>query len=249
MRMKHAIKVAIFCWIPMFSLAQLPLSEKGEGLMRREVYGGLTLATNGWGFNFNYAKQKNYRYKHVFGFHIGNIRHEKETKSYTSIFDDSKGYYYGKLNSVVSFRPFYGGKRVLFENRRNQGVEINFVWSAGLSIALINPVYLKIKVFDNQAGGFVNEEHRFDPQVHHTENIYGKSNWFKGFGESRLPLGIFTKYSFFFDLSAKKLNIWGVELGTQLEVFYERLPIVHNAKNHFAYPALFANIQFGRKLM
>lgn len=247
--MNNALKIVFFSLFPLFTFGQLPLVETGEGLMRREVYGGLTLATNGWGINFHYAKQKNYKYKYLYGIHIGNIRHEKETKSYTSVFEDAKGYYYGKLNSVLTFRPFYGGKRILFEKTRSQGVEINFIWSVGVSLALVKPTYLKIKKFNEENSKFETVEEQYDPSQHHPENIFGRSSWFKGFGGTKLSSGLFMKYGCYFDLSARRLNLWGVEIGAMADIYLERLPIMHNSKNHFIFPSLYANIMFGRKLM
>ena len=246
--MKIALKI-LFILVPLLTLGQIPLVEKGEGLMKRELYGGLTIRTNGWGFNFHYAKQKNYRYKHLYGIDIGNIRHEKETKSYTSVFEDAKSYYYGKMNSVIAFRPFYGGKRILFEQTRAQGIEINFIWSIGVSLALLKPVHLKIKQFNENLSKFETIEERYDPAIHHPENIFGRSSWFKGVGDMKLSPGLFMKYGFFFDLSAKKATIWGVEIGAMLDMYPQRLEIMHQANNHFIFPSLYANVMFGRKLM
>lgn len=239
----------ILILLPVLSFGQLPLDEKGEGLMRREVYGGVTFATHGWGIGVQYHKQKNYRYKHSFGVRITNIRHPKETKSFSSSFEKSKGYYYGKMNSVVAVRPFYGGKRVLFEKTRHQGVEINLIWGVGISLTLMKPVYLKIKKFDSETNEFITIEERYDPENHHPENIFGRSNWFKGLGDSKITAGLFSKFGFYFDLSAKREFIWGVELGGLLDVYVQKIPIMYNSSNTFIYPALYANIVLGKRLM
>ncbi|MEZ4924205.1 MAG: hypothetical protein R2780_13620, partial [Crocinitomicaceae bacterium] len=96
--------------------------DNGESkvLMRRDYSVGLNFNTRGWGFAFDYGWQKDYKYKQTVGFTCTNIRHEKEHKIYGAL-SNSKGYYLGKLESLVSFRPHYGGKFILFKAKRENG--------------------------------------------------------------------------------------------------------------------------------
>jgi hypothetical protein len=179
---------------------------------------------------------------------VSNIRHSKEVKSFTSIFQNARGYYYGKLNSLVALRPYFGGKRILFEPVRDQGVQISWIWNAGISLGLVKPVYLKIQQSGLGQSTGITEE-RYDPEKHHIENIYGRSSWWKGLSASRLTVGTFLRSGVFFDLSVRKFALWGMEIGGQLDVFYQRISLMHNSKSNFLFPSLYVQIALGRRLM
>jgi hypothetical protein len=247
--MKKSLKILFFCYFPLISFAQLPNEKKPEGQLKREIYGGLTLSTNGWGVNFQFAKRKTNRYKVMYGFSIGNIRNEKEHKAFNSVFKDAKGYYYGKLNSLLAFRPFYGGKILLFEKIRDKGVEIDFVWAAGLSLGLLKPVYLKVRKLDLNTSTFYNAEERYDPSIHHPENIYGRAPWYKGLGKASFLPGLFLKTGVYFDISTRRQLLWGIELGSQIDIYFQKVPLMYQVKNQYVFPSLYANITIGKRFL
>lgn len=245
---RFASKIALFFILPFGLLAQLPADTKGEGLLRREWTLGGVVATNGWGVQFNWLKQKTASYKHSWGIQVTSIRDPKEVKSFTSIFQNSRGYYYGKLNALLAFRPYFGGKRMLFEPVRDQGVQISWIWSAGLSLGLVKPVYLKIQQAPGGEQSGITEE-RYNPEIHYLETIYGRSSWFKGLGKSSLAIGTFFRSGVFFDLSVRKFALWGVEIGGQVDVFATRIPLMHATKDRFIFPSLYVQVALGRRLM
>ena len=154
----------ILLMLPAFAFSQEVDNGEVKTLMRRDYSVGLNFNTSGWGFAFDYGWQKNYKYKQIIGFTATNVRHEKEHKIYS---DNNKGYYLGKLESLISFRPHYGGKFVLFKAKRENGIEISAKWSLGPSVGLIKPVYLKINKIS--ANTIIDE--RYNPQVHNAGNI------------------------------------------------------------------------------
>lgn len=222
--------------------------EKNEAKMlyRKVVYGGVNIATNGWGVTLNYGWQKNYKYRHVVGFTAANIRHEKEVKSFSPYYEDAKGFYYGKLNSLVSLRPHFGGQVVMFNRLREKGVEISFMWSVGLSLTLVKPVYLEVRKYEGSQQVIVKE--RYDPMIHNRENIYGRAGWFNGFGESSFNPGVFAKTGFFFDFASKHSKIFGVEFGVSLDTYFLKVDVMHASPTRNLFPSLYANILFGGKL-
>lgn len=247
--MKNSLKILILSFFPFFLAAQLPNKQETGVLMKREFYGGLTLTTNGWGVNFSYGRQKNVRYKALYGIDIGNIRNKKEYKSFSTFLNKSKSYYYGKLNSLLVFRPFYGGKVLLFEKKRENATEIDFVWATGFSLGLLKPVYLKIRELDKTTSVFHNVEERYDPAKHYPENIYGRAPWYKGLSESKLLPGIFVKVGFNFDISTRKSRLWGIEIGGKADIYFQTVPLMYNTKNYSIFPAFYANITLGKRMI
>lgn len=228
---------------PLFG--QEPDKDEGGTLMRRDILGGINFNTNagstGWGIAFEYAVQKNYKYRNTFGFTLTNIRHPKEFKIYSNF--SSRGYFYGKLNSLVVFRPTFGGKRTLFRAERENGIEITAKWALGPSIGLVKPVYVRV-----DKNGTTIEE-RYDPTIHNIENITARSSWTVGFGESTLEFGAFAKAGVDFNFSSTKNKISGGEIGVMADYFLTNsIEILDLNKPQRFYAALYLQFNLGQKL-
>ena len=229
--------------LPLFG--QEPDRDEGGVLMRRDISGGINFNTNAgstcWGVAFEYAIQKNYKYRNTFGFTLTNIRHPKEFKIYSHL--SSKGYFFGKLNSLVVFRPTFGGKRTLFRAERENGIEITAKWALGPSIGLVKPVYVLV----NKNGSPVEE--RYDPSVHYQENITARASWTEGFGESTLEFGAFAKAGFDFNFSTTKNKISGGELGVMADYFLTNgIQLLHQNDPQRIYGAIYLQFNLGQKL-
>lgn len=234
-----------FLFISFGTFAQEVENGESKVLMRRDYSIGLNFNTRGWGLAFDYGWQKNYKYKQTIGFTCTNIRHEKEHKIFGA-WSNSKGYYLGKLKSLVSFRPHYGGKWILFKAKRENGIEISAKWSVGPSFGLLKPVYVKI---ENPVGASTDE--RYDPSNpnHNAFSISSRSSWFKGLGESTMRVGAFGKFGFDFNFGALKNGISGGELGVMLDYFPGReVEIMHNNPNSNFFTALYLQFNIGQKL-
>jgi hypothetical protein len=239
-------KRCLYLFLVLISLsAQAQEVENGESkvLLRRDYSAGLNFNVRGWGFAFDYGWQKNYKYEQTVGFTSSNIRHEKEHKIF-GILSNSKGFYLGKLKSLVSFRPHYGGKYILFKAKRENGIEISAKWSVGPSFGLVKPVYLKIEKIGAPA-----VDERYDPAVHNAFNISARSSWFKGLGEATVRVGGFGKFGVDFNFGALKNGISGGEFGVMLDYFPGReIEIMANNENSNFFTSLYLQFNIGQKL-
>jgi hypothetical protein len=245
--LKRSVNI-LFIFLFISSVVQGQEAEKGDVKMlyKKLIYAGVNVATNGWGITFNYGWQKNYKYRHVAGFTAANMRHEKEVKTFSPYYEDAKGFYYGKLNSLFSLRPHFGGQAIMFNKLREKGVEISFMWSVGPSLTLIKPVYLEVRKFEG--GVQVLRKEQYDPSEHNRENIYGRAGWFNGFNESKFNVGVFAKAGFFFDFASKHSRVFGVEFGFSADTYFSKIDVMHASPSKFFFPAVYANIMFGGKL-
>ncbi len=216
-------------------------------LMRRDFTVGLNFNANGgatgWGLGFDYGFQKTYKYKNIIGFTLTNIRHEKEYKIYGAL-SNSKGYYFGKLQSVVAFRPTYGGKLLLFPAKRENGIEISAKWSLGPTIGLVKPIYLKIEKFNAPS-----IDEKYDPSIHNLGNITSRSPWYKGLGESQFRFGAFGKFGLDFNFANERTSISGGEVGLMMDYFIgDEIEILHNNDNSNLYASIYLQFNIGQKL-
>lgn len=226
-----------------FSFGQEHAPDETETLMRGDIILGVQFNTRGWGFAGSYGRQKNYKYKHTLGFNVTNIRHEKEQKIYPDVLSSTKGYYYGKLNSLVSLRLTYGGKLVLFKSKRENGIEICTKWELGPSLGLLKPVYLRI----DKTTTTVDE--RYDPTLHNSANISSRSSWFKGLGQAKFLPGAFLKVGVDFNFSPVKEAISGGEFGVMVDYFFsDGVEILYNNPQLNYFTGLYLQFNFGRRL-
>ncbi|MFZ5553245.1 MAG: hypothetical protein ACOZCO_09030 [Bacteroidota bacterium] len=229
-------------------IAQQPAQEEVGFVYRSEAVGGLMIHTNGWGLTFRYGRQKTYLHKTSYGLDLVNMRHPKEIKVYNPGYDDGKGYYYGKLNSVIIMRPSFGYRRVLFQKKRDQGVEVGFNAAIGPSLAFQKPVYLRIIIpsTDPYTEPDIVEE-KYDPSTHHIDNIYGRAATLKGLNETKITPGGFVKFGLLFEYSPEEDGIKALEVGAIADIYPKEIPIMANNQNSFYFLTLYVNIIFGRK--
>lgn len=203
--------------------------DEGRTLYSREMYGGPIIHGDGWGGQFWYGKYRTATDRHMFGFELVGMKHPKEIKSYNPFYEDSRGYFYGKMNSMLVLRPTYGRKHRITEKIRRSGVEVNYVWGLGPSLALLKPVYLQIgyRIDGREMAPYDNiVEERYDPDKHRSSNIFGRASWFRGLGELSVVPGVFGRAGLNFEYAGDNTGIRALEVGATVDAYPERIPIM-----------------------
>lgn len=203
-------------------------------LYSKEMAGEIILHNEGWGLGFEHGKYLTAKKRRLLTVQIVGMKHPKEIKSFNPFYEDSRGYFFGKLNSLLILRAGMGKKIQLTEKRRKSGVEVNYLWNIGPSLALLKPVYLQIGYLDdpdnaNATRGFPYSyivDERYDPDVHFPDNIFGRSNWFKGLGELAVRPGIFARFGFNFEYDSENAGLRAIEAGITVDAYPEKLPIM-----------------------
>jgi hypothetical protein len=235
----------IFIILVKGSLAQELDPGQIDALLTKDFSVGLNLNTSGWGFAFDNNIQKTYKYKKSYGILLTNIHHPKEYKVLGTL--GSKGYYYGKINSLVSLRPYYGGKLTLFKSVRQNGVEISYKWGVGLSLGIVKPVYVEINTIES--GNLIHQPVRYDPEQHFYGSIYSRSSWSKGLGESKLATGVFLKQGVSFNFSTFRTSLSGGEIGFIIDYYpLNKIELMYLQKNNNLFASLYLQFNLGKKL-
>ena len=227
--------------------AQVPSTQQNYARFTKEVWGGLNIHTLGIGLSLNYAKFKTYKKKIYYSLDIVGMQHEKEYKIFGSIDENAKRYVYGKMNSFYVIRPGIGKRKMYFEKLRDKGMQIAINWSIGPSIGITKPVYLEVIKIDQFGQVIGNSIEKYDPESHNLYNIYGRGPWSRGLSEAKFHLGGFAKLGLEFEYSDERGLIRAIEVGTILDVYPQRIPIMSDIDNPFIFPTLFINLMFGAK--
>lgn len=228
------------------SLAQKPEIEKSYAMFRTEAFGGLNFNTNGWGCSFYYSKHKTAKIKRLYLIQFDVVKHPKEYKIYNPLDENSKGYVFGKMNAFSTLDFGTGHKRIIHEKLRQKGVQLSMNWNVGLSAGFVKPVYLEIIKFDGlQVAGIAVE--KYDPESHNLNNIYGRAPNTKGLLELKIIPGAFFKGGFNFEFSSIRDGLKALEIGTKVNIYPRRIPIMTNVDNKFIFTEFYLCLQFGKK--
>lgn len=242
--------------LPILSQAQQTLYDETRILYKKEIYGGFTAHGDGWGGNFTHARNITARTRRLIGVELVGMKHPKEVKSFNPYYEDSRGYFFGKLNSLLLLRPTYGRKVQITDKLRKSGVEVSYVWGIGPSLGLLKPVYLQIG-YDQygQIGNYPFSSiviERYDPEVHTVDAIFGRASWFRGVNELGLVAGVFGRFGFNFEYAGPATGIKAIEVGVSVDAFPEPVPIMADltgVENKQFFLEFYLQLLFGKKFI
>ena len=213
---------------------------------RTEVYGGLYIHTRGWGLNFRKAYRRTGFSKQVLSIEINNQKHPKEHKSFNPYYDDTKGFVFGKLNSIFVLRPSYGRQKVLYTKEAKRGVQISYFTLFGPSLALAKPIYLEIAHPTVPGYDFLTTE-KYNEEEHTMDMIFGRAPFTKGLDEIAVYPGLHGKFALNFEYAPADDLLRALETGLTFDAYYKEVPIMAFAENSQFFLTAYLNIQFGKK--
>lgn len=232
--------------------AQSELYEEPVIIYSHQHYGGVHLLTQGIGGTFTLGKYKGAHNIMLYTLDILHMKHEKEIKSFNPVYDNSKSYVYGKVNSFFVLRPGIGKKRILTDKLRKSGVQVGYTWGFGASLGLTKPVYLEIG-YPSIPYDYLAVE-KYDPDKHYFDDIYGRASGLNGLNELAIHPGAFAKFALNFEYSGEKDRLKGLEIGGVLDAYANRVPIMaeeigelEGVQNKRYFLSLYVNVFVGKK--
>lgn len=228
-----AFFIALFC---LTAKAQQTTFESSETVYSRETAGGLVLHSNSWGVNFYTARFLTGFSKIQYHFELVGMRSQRQYR----IPVDNGGYYYGKLNTVMILRTSIGYMKEFIPKQSLQGVSISYVLNAGISHGFVKPVFLQVR---KENDNVVDE--KYDPEVHNTNNILGRSIIFVGLDETVYHPGLFLKTALNFDYGGRSNSVRAIEVGFAADIFINSIPIMAYEEPHQYFVTAFVAFQFG----
>ena len=219
--------------------------EKTTGFKTENAY-GFGMHTNGFHTTYRYGKYLTGFTKRIFEIEIANIKHPREIKSIYPFEEDVRGYIFGKLNSFFVLRPSIGFHKEIFPKQSIKGVSITYVLQGGPTIGFAKPVYLNIIRNESNVSRVITKE-RYDSEKHTTGNIYSRSSFLNGFGETKIHPGLFGKIGLHFDYGNERELIKAAEIGLFMDAFFSEIPILAFVENRQFYPNFYVSIYFGSR--
>ncbi|MFY9310539.1 MAG: hypothetical protein WAQ28_15955 [Bacteroidia bacterium] len=225
-------------------LTRLESGEDVNVLYRHEQNFGVFIhSAGGFGAAYRRGVHVTGKRKRMFEVEASNFKHPKEVKSVNSYYGNSKGFVYGKLNSVLLLRGGVGYQNILFQKSDKKSVEVRYSYFLGATLGVAKPVYLEI----HKGNTTVPSTERYDPAIHKQEDIYGKASFFKGIEKTSIYPAGYAKLGLSFEYADRFNAIKAIETGAVADVYPFALPLMANNKKQQVYVSLYLKMIWGKK--
>ncbi len=227
--------------------AQGTVFEEKRTIYKREQAFGVVLHTRGWGLTYRYGKYTSGFTRRTYEVELVGMKHPKEIKINSSFFDNSNGYVFGMLNSILVLRGSIGSHKTFISKQSVRGIAISSIFNIGISVAYAKPIYLEVIKIDEIDGQIFSEIEKYNPEVHSQGDIIGRASWFRGLFGGKFYPGAFVKAGLNFESSRQASRINALEVGAILDVYFQKVPIMANEFNKPYFFNLYVSLTFGSK--
>lgn len=221
--------------------------EEKPVLMKNEATGGLIFHTGSWGIQFRRSFNQTGYKKLMFEADFVGMKHPKEIKSVNQAFDNARSYVYGKKNAFDILRLGAGRQHTVYSKAERNGVEVRALYSGGLSLGILKPVYLNILKPTGTFGEFDVVTEKYDPNQHYIDNIYGRAPFTEGLDQLFFKPGAYAKVGFNFEYAPIFEDVKSLEIGAIIDLYPEKIPIMAFAENKQFFLTFYLTIMYGRK--
>lgn len=219
------------------------------------LYIGGRLHTTGWSGQVHYHFHKNAKDESFIRLQVAEIRHEKEVRqqrqdtAYRSL-AAYRPYIFGKQYKVYTTQLGYGREWTIVPSILQGNISLKACMEAGLSLALLKPVYLNLLRYDAQQQAYASSE------AYSEENrdlflsrnrILGADQWSKGLKALRCIPGIYISPSVIFSPDKPSGFVQQFQIGAQLACYTKAIPVLLQQKNTFWQASFFVGISLGKR--
>ena len=227
--------------------ADKPLEEKL--IYNRQDSYFVAIHSRGFSGGFRIGKIKNIYTTTQWECELTSLHSIKEIKTVNITEYNVRPYVYGKLNSVFALRLGYGAEKRLYGKPYWGGVEMRWIYEAGVSLAFQKPYYYYAIVYKMQADGTYNEI--IDEQTFETHDqwrdILGRSSFFKGFDKLIFSPGVHAKTGFCFDFSASRTKIKAINVGAIAEYYPLGISIMDSERHKIIFLTFYVSYNWGTR--
>jgi len=215
-------------------------------LLLKERSFGAIFHSQGWGITYSSGKHKTAFKKRVLVIEMVEMKSDKQIRIINPYFTNAKSFVYGKLNSVFVFRGSYGNHKQLNRKPYWGGVELRFLYMAGISLGVAKPVYLHI-LNHTSSDIYITTIEKFDPDDHSIDDIFGRASFTKGFNEIGLYPGLHFKVGLDFDYASYSTKVKSLEIGAMVDLFPRPIPIMAFNEPHYYFLTFYLSFSFGKR--
>lgn len=236
----------------------LTILDEENAVFKNEWSIGARMHTNGFSAYFERVWIKSIWKKRVLQtnfFYFKDFKQKKVKSAYAEVYN-ANGYFYGKQNNFWNLNVLYGNKKILAEKADKNGVRVSMIYLGGFSLGFLKPYGLDIVEQDQFSDAppetvveFYNENNPdvfLDPFNNDTR-IFGPAGLRYGWNKLQPVPGLHAKFGFNFDWAGKENVVKSIELGTQVDIYYKKLPVMISSRSKPYILNLYLAFQLGKR--
>lgn len=239
----------LFCSIDataQFDSEYVDTSEFKVLYQRSKTY-GIELNNLGLGIQYRTGKRLSYFSTRMWEFDFSYLKSFRQYKIQIPIVG-AKKFVYGKKNDVFFLRGGIVKKQLLNRKPYWGGVEVRFIYGAGLSLEIAKPYYLYVYYFfDNDTYEIVPQIYDEDPNNRNWDGIYGRAPFSKGLNEISIHPGAYGKFGLSFEFGTDPTKLKVLEIGLLIDVIPFGVSVMANNPNNVVFPQLFLSLSLGKR--
>jgi len=215
-------------------------------ILKKEMMGGGTLHTAGWGLLFRKGYNVNAFKKNLWEIEGVGIRSKKQVRInfYGAYYSNANSYVYGKLNKVYVLRAGLGQQYMITRKPYWGGVEMRLAYYGGFSLGMAKPIYLYII---NQNDYNTIQSEKYNPDEHFIDNIYGRAPFLDGVDKTRFYPGVYLKAGLNFYFGQYNTSVKALEMGFVIDGYPIPIPIMAFSDEHYYFANFYLSIVFGKR--
>ena len=228
----------------------------GENAIYTKEWGlGLRFHTNGYSAFFEHVWIKDIKRRKLIqaSFFIYSDLRERKIESAYAQDERAKKYYYGKINNFYALNLLYGNRRVIANKSETSGVKLSLTYMGGVTLGFLKPYALEFidpdKTDDLTFSAIYTEDNAtefLDDNVA-TSTVYGAASFGEGFNKLNFLPGLQAKVGLNFDFARKNDVVTSIEVGSQLDLFYQKVKIYANDRNKPYILNIYLSMQIGKR--
>lgn len=222
---------------------------------RQAIYICGRLHTNGWSGQLHYHFNRQSDKESYVKLQVAELRHEKEARqqrkdtAYRSI-AGYKPYIYGKQYKVYTAQLGYGREWTVVPSVLQGNISLKATIEAGVSMALLKPVYLYLLRYDATQQPYASSEAYMvgnEELFLNRNRILGADRWSKGLSELRCIPGIYISPSIVFSPDRPSGFVQQFQIGAQLAFYTRSIPVLLQQRDTPWQASCFVGISFGKR--
>lgn len=240
--MRHFFLLFSFL-LPASLLAQVQYNDRTPETRHRThaINFGAHLHSFGVGIDVQYRRNFKPQWDLLFEFSLAAYKDRNENRV-SSLYAPFGGrpFIFDKQNYAYFMGFGFGGQYIIMPRSEFNRLQLSAGLTIGPEIALLKPYNLDI-IRDNGDVIFVSEQYNGQ----RPEEVFGKSGFFDGFGNTTAQVGIKVRANVTLDLSGNSYFVRAIHFGFQYDQFFNEVPIMFSLPNQRSFLGGFVGLVIG----
>lgn len=202
---------------------------------------GVGVHSNGWGAEYNFFNS-NYKGFDGLTFSYQNYNHLAERKNNTETITNAK-MVLNKINNLYLLRAGLIKYLEIGSRKDRSNIGVGATLAGGPVIAIYKPIFIEYSESDSSVINL--REVRYNPAIHSANQIFDKSSFLTGIGESTSRFGLWGKASLRFDWGSYETNFKAIEIGFNVNYIPNSQDIIYSYPVQRVYSNMFVTLHFG----